>query len=169
MMIKIKLLLIFLLLWSPIFSQANWVSPKYGYSIEIPENFQIAKPVGANVDFKAVNGINSIVVVVQKLPSEYTNIPIWELLGDLETYGAEWEDGAREYLNNPKFVKYGQTTLNGLETFWYDYTTDSPGLYSKTYQTQKDGIIYTITLTCIVEDFNFYSPIWYRFKNNIEF
>ncbi len=149
-------------------SQSQWSSPTFDYSIEIPEGFNKTSPIGQNVDFKAQNDSSSIVVVVKSLPAEYAQYSIWEIMGDLESYGDEWVKGAREYMNNPQFLKYGKTHIDGEETFWYDYTTDSPKMYSKVYQTQKGRYVYTFTLTSPSEDYNYYSPIWFRFKENIK-
>ena len=148
-------------------SQMVWKSNKYNYSIEIPSGFSVSERVGANVDFKANNGKNSIVIVVKIIPKEYANSSIWDIIGNLNTFGEEWENGAIEFLPNPKFKKLGKTTLSNLPAFWYDYTTENPQLYSKTYQIKKGVILYTITLTCELVDLSYYSPIWFRFKEKI--
>lgn len=150
------------------FSQSIYHSLSYGYEIEIPQGFTETIPIGQNVDFKAENGSSSIVVVVKALPAEYAQYSIWEIMGDLETYGEEWEYGAREYMNNPQFLKYGKTQIDGQDALWYDYTTDSPKMYSKVYQTQKGKYIYTFTLTSLADNYNTFSPIWFRFKNVIK-
>ena len=159
-----------ILLFCPlfIFGQNQWTSARHNYSIEIPTGFvQQSNTVGSNVDFKAVKGTASVVIVVKTLPYELSRFTIWETLGDLSTYGREWEMGAREYFNNPRFLKYGKTVLSGYDSFWYDYTTDSPKRHTKTYQIKKGDKIYTITLTCNYADYNHYSAIWYRFKDKI--
>ena len=150
------------------FSQSKWESKKYDYTIEIPNGFIENTPYGTNVDFKAVNGASSIVIVIKTIPNNYSSYTLWDLLGNLDTFGAEWELGAKEYMRNPKFIKYGKTALSGLDSFWFDYTTDSPKLYSKNYQTKKGNKIYTITLTCPIEKYNYFSSIWYKFKNSIK-
>lgn len=149
------------------YGQTNWTSSKYGYTIEIPKGFSKTTSVGRNVDFKANKGKNSIVIVMKIIPNEYVAYSIWELLGDLESFGNDWEIGAREYMNNPKFLKYGKTKIDNYDAFWYDYTTDNPKLYSKTYQTQKGNKLYTITLTCLNNEYNYFSSIWYRFKEQM--
>lgn len=153
---------------SIMFGQTKWNSSNYGYSIEIPSGFNKTSSIGNNVDFKAVKDINSIVIVMKTIPNEYASYSIWELMGDLETFGSDWENGAREYMNNPKFLKYGKTKIDNYDAFWYDYTTENPKMYSKTYQTQKGNKIYTITLTSEFDEYNFYSSIWYRFKEQIK-
>lgn len=164
-----KIITILLLLF-PIFcfSQTNWQSTRYNYSIEIPTGFSQTSAIGSNVDFKATKGLSSIVIVVKSIPAEYSSYTIWDMLGDLETFGAEWELGAKEYMDNPQFLKYGKTNLSNLETFWYDYTTDNPKLYSKNYQTKKGNKLYTITLTCPNSEYNYYSSIWFRFKDKMK-
>jgi hypothetical protein len=67
------------------YAQENWTSPK-GYTIEVPRGFIKKEAVGANVDFKAVEGDNSVVIVVRNLPSDYYSATIWELVGDLEAF-----------------------------------------------------------------------------------
>lgn len=167
-----------ILLFCPlfIFGQNQWTSARHNYSIEIPTGFvQQSNRIGSNVDFKAVKGSASIVIVVKTLPSELSGFTIWQTLGDLSTFGREWEMGAREYFNNPRFLKYGKTVLSGYDTFWYDYTTDFRHdyitdilkLHTKNYQVKKGNKIYTITLTCNYADYNHYSAIWYRFKDKI--
>lgn len=166
---RIGNIVIFTLLLPAIcFSQSQWTSKKYNYSIEIPQGFLESTPVGSNVDFKATKGLSSIVVVVKTIPNEYSSYTIWDMLGDLETFGAEWELGAKEYMDNPKFLKYGKTNLSNLETFWYDYTTDNPKLYSKNYQTKKGNKLYTITLTCPNSEYGYYSSVWFRFKDKMK-
>lgn len=164
---KNKISLIFIFLSFASIAQTVWKSDKYNYSIEIPKGFTISKATGANVDFKANSGKNSIVIVVKTIPKEYTSLSIWDIVGNLDTFGKEWENGAEEFLPNPKFKKLGKTTLGNLETFWYDYTTENPNLYSKTYQTKRRNTLYTITLTCGLEDLGYFSPIWYRFKEKV--
>jgi hypothetical protein len=163
-----KLLLFTLLVPLIGLSQTKWNSKKYNYNIEIPQGFSESTAVGSNVDFKATKGLSSIVVVIKTIPNEYSSYTIWDMLGDLETFGADWELGAKEYMDNPQFLKYGKTILSNLETFWYDYTTDNPKLYSKNYQTKKENKLYTITLTCPNSEYSYYSSIWFRFKDKMK-
>ncbi|MFV8345948.1 hypothetical protein [Flavobacterium sp. ZB4P13] len=165
---KYTLLFLYTLIFINTDAQTIWKSPKYGYSIEIPKGFTKSTSVGINVDFKANNGIASIVIVVISLPKEVNKLTIWEILGELKGFGSSWEDGAKEYMKKPKFIKSGKTLLNNLPAFWYDYTSEEPKLYSKTYQLKKGNLLYTITLTCLYNDSNFYSPVWYRFKEKIK-
>jgi len=162
--------ILLLLLLTPIFcfSQTNWESTRYNYSIEIPRGFSPTSAVGSNVDFKATKGLSSVVIVVKKIPQEYASYSIWDMIGDLETFGEEWESGAKEYIDNPRFLKYGKTSLSNLETFWYDYTSDNPTLHYKCYQTIKGNIFYTITLTCPKGEYNNFSSVWFRFKEKMK-
>ncbi|MFV8354371.1 hypothetical protein [Flavobacterium sp. XS2P14] len=159
--------ILFLISYINFNAQTIWKSSKYNYTIEIPKSFTKSISIGANVDFKANNGINSIVIVVTSIPTNYSSVAIWDILGDLKQYQTEWETSQREILNNPKMIKYGKTTIQGLDTFWYDFTTDDNILYSKTYQIKKNNRIYTITLSCSVKDYNEYSSIWFRFKDKL--
>jgi hypothetical protein len=160
----------FLLLLFPFFcfSQTNWQSSRHNYSIEIPQGFSKTAVVGSNIDFKATNGLSSVVVLVKTIPQEYYSYSILDMIGDLEKFGEEWESGATEYMDNPKFLKYGKTMLSNLETFWFDYTTDNPTLYSKNYQTKKGNKLYTITLSCPKSEYNNYASVWYRFKDKMK-
>lgn len=164
-----KICFVILLFYNFSLSQTIWKSSKYNYSIEIPSGFNIIhNTVGANVDLKAIDGENSIVVVIKSLPLEVSKYSIWNIFGDLKSYGSEWEKDAREFFNNPKFLKYGKTKISGLETFWYDYSAESPNLYYKTYQLKKSNILYTITLTCSYSNVSKFSATWFRFKNNVK-
>jgi hypothetical protein len=167
-MMKINIIT-FLIFWIPFFcsSQSIWRSSKYKYSIEIPQGFSITPAIGANVDFKAIKDLSSIVIVIKSIPQELSALTIWDMYGDLETFGDEWELGAKEYFDNPKFLKYGKTFLSNLDAFWFDYTTDNPKLYSKNYQVKKGNKLYTLTLTCPFNEYNFYSSIWFRFKEKM--
>lgn len=164
---RITVLFIFIVFCITSSGQTNWKSKKYGYSIEIPFGFYVSESIGTNVDFKANKGKNSIVIVIKTIPVQFQNYTIWEFLGDIRTFGGEWEIGAREYLNNPKFIKYGKTTVNNIEAFWYDHTTENPKTYFKTYQLKKGNLLYTFTLTCEYNNYNEYSATWYRFKDKI--
>lgn len=168
-MIKINLLPLFLTLSFSLSAsgQTKWTSPTFHYSIEIPEGFHRTSAISNNVDFKATKGSSSIVVLIKALPQEYDTFTLWEMMGDLESYGADWEMGAREYMNDPKFLKYGTTSIDGKDTFWFDYTTESPKMYSKTYQTLNKRNVITFTLTSPTGQDNLYSSIWFRFKENI--
>jgi hypothetical protein len=92
---------------------------------------------------------------------------IWNLIGDLNSFGSTFINGAKEYMKNPIFIKSGKTTLSGLDAFWYDYKHEDI-LYSKNYQLKKGGKLYTITLSCNISDYNQYASIWYRFKDKIK-
>lgn len=162
------LILCFIFAGFSVNAQKKWTSPDHGYVIEVPQGFENTYAVGKNVDFKATDGSSSIVVVVSSLPKEYLHYNIWEIMGDLTTYEAEWEKGAREYFDTPDFLKYGKSEIGGQDTFWYDYTTANPKSYSKVYQFQKKAKIYTITLTCPYGSRNYYAPVWYRFKSEVK-
>jgi hypothetical protein len=105
--------------------------------------------------------------VVNTLSSAYTNNTIWDLIGDLSTFGDDWENGAKEYMSNPQYIKGGKTTINGMESFWYDYKTDNPSLYSKVYQIKNKLLLYTFTLSCPTAEQSDYSAVWLRFKDSI--
>lgn len=165
---KISFILFSLVYGITSYSQTYWESQSYHYKLEIPSGFTQSSTIGKNVDFKATNGINSIVIVVTKLSSDYKNSSIWSLIGDISTFGADWENGAKEYMTNPKFIKSGKTEIDNLETFWYDYQTDSPSLYSKTYQSKSGLLLYTITLSCKTNEQTNYSAVWFRVKESIE-
>ena len=90
---KITLIFIFFSLVS--FAQTNWKSSNYSYSIEIPKDFTVSNSTGANVDFKANKGRNSIVIVVKSIPKEYEKYTIWDVVGNLNTYGKDWEDNIK--------------------------------------------------------------------------
>lgn len=164
---RISLILFLVLIPINLISQTEWTSRNFNYTIEIPQGFERTKAVGANVDFKATKGSASIVININRLPTEYIAYSIWNLLGDLNTFPAEWEQGAREYMNNPLFIKSGKTKVDDISAFWYDYTTSNPDAYSKVYQFKKDNKLFTITLTNPGRNQNSYSAIWLRVKERI--
>ena len=143
-------------------------SARYSYSVDIPRGFYPMEKKGANVDlhYEDDQG-SSIVIVIKEIPSEYSKYSLWDLVGDLETFGSDWEAGAKEHMTNPKFLKYGKTEINGIETLWYDHSTDVPHSYSKNYQLKKGNLLYTITLASEYDGYTDYSKIWLRFKDKI--
>lgn len=165
---RLILSLLLLLLVTSGYSQTIWKSKKYGYQSAIPKNFKIETASGNNVDFKAVNGYNSIVIVVKKLPQELQSVSIWDIIGDFETFRKEWEIGARNYFNDPIFIKYGKTSIGNQPTFCYDYTTDFPKILTKTYQFVNNNILYTIALTCMNTEITYYNSIWNNFIKSIK-
>ena len=150
------------------YGQVNWTSTK-GYTIEVPKGFVKKEAVGANVDFKAVEGNNSVVIVVKNLPSEYYSATIWDLTGNLETFASEWEQGANEFMDNPQVIKFGKTSIDQIDAFWMDYKTDRPPLYSKAYQTKRGNKLYVLTFTCSESEINHYNTLWFRFVDQFSF
>jgi hypothetical protein len=163
---KIYLTLTVLFFTSFGFCQSPWTSSKHKYSIEIPNGFTISESIGSNVDFKANRNKEAIVIVVKTIPPEYINNTIWDIIGDLNTFGTEWQLGANEYFNNPKFIKCGKTKVGNQSAFWYDFSTENSSMYLKNYQFKKGNKLYTITLSCNYSEINQYAPVWFRFKEN---
>jgi hypothetical protein len=150
-------------------SQTIWKSNKYNYQVEIPKGFQIKQATGANVDFKVGNIYgNSIVIVVKKLPIEYKNQTIYQVLGSLDDFANDWIDGSKEIFNTPKLIKYGKTKINNYDAFWLDYTTDNDTYYYKNYSIKKGDLIFAVTFFSTKEDWNYYSAIWFRFKEKMK-
>jgi hypothetical protein len=143
-------------------------SSKFSYSVEIPRGFIPMEKNGANVDlhYEDDHG-GSIVIVVKEIPLQYSKYNLWDLVGDIETFGSDWEAGAKEHMTNPRFIKCGKTEINGIETLWYDHSTDVPYSYSKNYQLKKGNLLYTITLSSEYDNYTAYSKIWLRFKDKI--
>jgi hypothetical protein len=164
-----KYLIYFLVFYNFSFCQTNWKSVKYHYQVEIPKGFSITQATGTNVDFKVGdNAGNSIVIVVKKLPIEYKNQTIFQILGNLEVYANEWIEGSKEIFNTPKLIKYGKTKINNYDAFWLDYTTDNDLYYYKCYSIKKEDLIYVVTFSSTKKDWNYYSSIWFRFKEQIK-
>lgn len=164
-----KYLFYFLLFYNFSFCQTNWKSIKYNYQVEIPKGFKVLKATGVNVDFKVVNNIgNSIVIVVKKIPVEYKNQSIYQVLGNLEDFTNYWKQGANEIFNTPKLIKYGKTKINNYDAFWLDYTTDNGTYYYKNYSIKKGDLIFAVTFFSPKEDWNYYSAIWFRFKEQMK-
>ena len=164
-----KNLIALLLLSNFITAQTNWKSIKYNYQVEIPKGFTIKQATGANVDFKVDdNAGNSIVIVVKKIPSEYKNQTIYQVLGDLEDYVNYWKQGANEIFNTPKLIKHGKTKIKNYDAFWIDYTTDNDKYYYKNYSIKKADLVFAITFCSTKADWNYYSAIWFRFKEQMK-
>lgn len=152
-----------------IISQNVWISKKYGYHVEIPKGFKTAQATGINVDFKAVNNGNSIIIVVKKLSAEEQKLTLWQGIGDLDEYSNNLEISLQEFLNSPQVIKYGKTKINNKDAFWIDYTSDNGTYYYKNYSLKKGAYIFTITLFADTKNWNYYSAIWFRFKEQIKF
>lgn len=158
-----------LLFYNFSFCQTNWKSTKYNYQVEIPKGFQIKPATGVNVDFKVVDKYgNNIVIVVKKIPAEYKNKTLYQVLGDSESFVDYWKEGANEIFNTPKLIKYGKTKINNYDAFWLDYTTDNGTYYYKNYSTKKGDLIFAITFFASKKEWNYYSAIWFRFKEQIK-
>lgn len=151
-------------------SRSNNQNKKSDYYIEIPQSFTKESTTGLNVDMKVSdkNGA-SIIVVLINFPVEYSRYSIWDILGNLDSYMKEFEEDGNEYMTNPRVLKYGKTTMGGMDTFWYDHTISNPYTYFKTYQTKRGRIVYTITFACPYSSIDNYSSIWFRVKNSFKF
>lgn len=163
-----KYLFYILLFYNFSFCQTNWKSIKYNYQVEIPKGFKIKEATGVNVDFKAVKNNSSVVIVVKKLPQESRNLDIWQILGDLDEYAIYFQAGAQEHFNTPKVIKYGKTKINNLDAYWIDYTTDNGIYYYKNYFLKKGNYSFTITFFSDINNWNYYSATWFRFKEQIK-
>ena len=164
-----KYLLYLLLFYNFSYCQSNWQSIKYNYKVEIPKGFKIKQATGANVDLKVGDKAgNSIIIVVKKIPNAYKNQTIYQVLGNLDSFANDWIEGSKEIFNTPKLIKYGKTKINNYDAFWLDYTTDNDRYYYKNYSIKKGDLVFAITLFSTKEDWNYYSPIWFRFKEQIK-
>jgi hypothetical protein len=164
-----KFILILILGVNISFGQTKWNSKKYGYQVEIPEGFKTVKATGVNVDFKAVNSGKSIIIVVKKLSEEDQKLTIWQGLGDLDEYAHVFQTSLEEFTNSPIIIKYGKTKINNKDAFWIDYTSDNGTYYYKNYSLKKGPYIFTITIFSDTHSWNYYSAIWFRFKEQIKF
>lgn len=162
--------LLFLLLFSNLLiAQKNWKSIEYNYQVEIPQDFKIIKATGKNIDFKAGDKFgNSVIIVVKELSTEYKNQSLFQILGNLEDYTEYWKQQANETFNTPKLIKYGKTKINVYDAFWFDYTTDNDKYYYKNYSIKKGNLIFAVTFFSTKEDWNYYSAIWFRFKEQMK-
>jgi hypothetical protein len=166
---KVFCLVLFVLVSQRTICQTFWTSKKYGYKVEIPKGFKVKQATGSNVDFKVGNNDgNSIVIVVKKIPIEYKSQSLYQVLGNLEDYANYWKQGANEIFNSPKLIKYGKTKINNYDAFWLDYTTDNDTYYYKNYSIKKGNLVFAITFFSTKADWNYYSAIWFRFKEQIK-
>lgn len=151
-------------------TQTLWKSSRYGYSVEIPKGFKKQQILGSNVDFKISSEEkgNSIIIVVKQISFDNKKYTIGDLINDLPSYVKNWEEGAYEYFNTPKVLKYGKTTLSGATAIWFDYLTDNELFYYKNYQVVKGNLLYTITFSCMYSKEPSNAPIWYRFKESLK-
>lgn len=166
-MLRTNLFFVSLLLPVLCFAQTRWESVRYDYSVEIPKDYKLQTSISANADFTVSNGKATIAIVVKTIPDEYASYSIWEILGDLETFGEDWEAGAIEFMDSPKFIKCGKTLINEKEAFWFDNTLRRGTICSKNYQIKKGAEMYSITMTCRAEDYEYNKVFWLRFKNKI--
>ncbi len=166
---KNKYLYFLLLLTNLIVAQKNWKSIKYNYQVEIPKGFQIIEALGKNVDFKVGDQFgNSVVIVVKEFPPEYKNKTIKEILGSAKDNANYWEEGANEFFETPKLLKYGDTKICNYDAFWMDYTTDNGSYYYKNYCVKKGKLYFVITLTSTIKNWNYNSVIYFRFKEQMK-
>ena len=164
-----KYLFFILMFYNFSIAQTNWKSKKYDYQVEIPNGFQTKSATGANVDFKVVDKYgNSIVIVVKKIPAEYKNKSIVDILGSPEESVNYWKQVANEIFNTPKLIKYGKTIISNKQAYWMDYTTDNDTYYYKNYSIKKGELFFAITFFASKKEWNYYSAIWFRFKEQMK-
>ena len=146
-------------------------SAMYDYKIEIPKDYTIEEATGRNIDLKAVDKYgNSIIIVVKKLEPEAANISVYEM--DKLISKEQWEYSLQEYVPNPKYIKSGNTIVNGYEAFYIHYTSQDdskPLLYHIGYSLTHKGFLYIITATCNQSTLNNYNPIFFRAIQSFSF
>lgn len=171
LIIHIKLFVCFLLLLlsKQTNAQTVWISPKYHYSIEIPKGFVKENPsVGQNVDFKAAfDRINTIVIVVKKIPDDAFRYSLWDIYGDLNIYFNNLEvEGIQRY-GYYKIIDYGKFVVSGSDALWYDVEREMG--FVRYCQTKKGNYIYTFTLAYFNGETKFWDTVWIRFLKQIKF
>ncbi len=164
-----SLLVLFILFSVSGFGQTLWVNDNYGYSVEIPKEYEQVEKTGKNVDLSISNGLEKIVIVVKTIPKEYASYSLWDLLGDIDTYAKDFENGSKEFATSFTAINYGKTFIGGLDAFWMTAKIDNSPIYQKTYQIKKEHLIFSITMSCNERRAKDVSKCWLRFKNTIGF
>lgn len=164
-----KFVILCMIFFNLTYSQSNWISKKYNYKVEIPKGFQIIKATGKNVDFKVGDKFgNSVVIVVREFPSEFKKSSLSEVLGSAEKNANSWTEGANEFFDTPKLLKYGVTKIDNYEAYWMDYTTDNGSYYYKHYSVKKGNLFLAITFFSTIKNWNFNSALYFRFKEQMK-
>ncbi len=133
------------------FSQINYSSVRFDYSIQVPKGFQTTEITGENVDFKCVSAQGDAVIMIDvreiKGDEKYT-------LGDLgldKITPEKWEEQLSRKLPEPRFVKSGSTNLGKLPAFFIHITAKPDNesiVYNIFYYTIYDNRIITISAAC---------------------
>lgn len=77
-------------------------------------------------------------------------------------------EGSKEELETPKLIKFGKTRVSNYVSFWLDYTTSYDKYYSKNYSIKKGDLIISLSFYSAKKEWNYYSPIWFRFKEQMK-
>jgi len=125
-----------------------YASPKYGYTINIPQEFRKTSATGKNIDLKLINdGGNPILVNVTPRQAEEYSITAHDYTAQM------LENSIKPY--NPSFniIKSEKTYIDGEKAFLIYYTDSKSGLKAiECYIFYKDKA-YVLTATAKTNDF----------------
>jgi hypothetical protein len=141
----------------------SYKSPRYGYSLKIPQGFKTTVANGSNIDLKLINNIgNSILVnVTTRLSQEYAITA--------HDYSAKMLNDMIKP-SNPNFniVKSEKIYIDGEKAFMIYYTDSSMGIKAiECYLYFRDQA-YVITTTAKMDKFMQYENLFWTTINSLK-
>lgn len=166
--------IVFLLTISPLAlpqskSYKNYVSEKWGYSIEYQTTFSHKEATGRNVDFKVADARgNSVIVVVKKLLPQEEKVTIDDLLS---IPASTWENNLQ--LPNVKVIKKGVVFVDNQKGMFLHYTSEDLvkdyTLYYTNYFFYYKGNNFTLTATCDINNLAQMQSTFFRAMDSFKF
>ncbi len=166
---KIKLLITLFFLSSIVFSQQQFSSDEYGFSIIFPDLWKVEKGTQPMVAVIARLSTASINVVIQE-NDKYRDIDIIDV--DISNFRNELEGKYKVYFKNFKSLDCGRITVNSYNAISFAYNCDinNDVLYAKQYFLFKDNKIYVISTGCLESEYaNFFEIVFNESVNSFTF
>jgi hypothetical protein len=168
---KMKKALLFVLVILSVcslFAQTKFRSNKH-YTLIIPEGYEHVKKIGNNVDLKLLNKKNKVTFncVASALTEDEKGKTVYEIT---KISPSVLMNALSEYIDNPKFIKYGNTTIGNVKAVYIQFSSgNSNRLYNISYYVYYKGQGYVFTAACLFENIDELKPEIYNIFRSIKF
>ena len=135
---------------------------KYKFRIKFPEGWDINPGDGPNIIQKAVNGNNTISVMVREIPAEYSDktATIKDAMSLAEFKNSFSNKEFQENFPGSELLDYGETKLDNKITYWVKYSAPYSAMDINVegiilqYQLLHKNIAYFITAGALSSEFD---------------